>query len=368
MAISEWQMLFNKIKKNIGSPFGVIKEVFFYDYSPNNPNNSPKLKQFLEYKCHFIGFVETFIGPSESLFFVYENEPSKTFNLRNYLLVLATTYCNPTAICYCGNKQDTQNTDTKEIKLLSAKMRGFGEELNSINVELSNPNTFIQSLLKLGSFLHGKTIEFFDNPTNYPPVILAPWATPTIPMKATVEIEEHKKNTTFDQNYNSLHYRQSSARNIKIDEIANDLKSGKIVGTKIISDALLSANYCFMDDENLKDLKKLLSQDQINLSNIIVNTINQAENVNGINLTSAIIDKIEYHFRDNTFHFIFNVSDNFLGGKSKLTIEVPRMALENIKLPDMKEICVNQWYIDIFINILTYSINEGSYIIEGIKL
>ncbi len=58
-----------------------------------------------------------------------------------------------------------------------------------------------------------------------------------------------------------------------------DLKSGKIVGTKIISDALLSANYCFMDDENLKNLKKLLSQDQINLSNIIVSIINQAENV-----------------------------------------------------------------------------------------
>lgn len=125
-------------------------------------------------------------------------------------------------------------------------------------------------------------------------------------------------------------------------EIANDLESGKIVSKKIISNALLSANYCFMDDENLKDLKKLLSQDQINLSNVIVKLINQevnlTENVNGINLTSAIIDKIEYHFRDNTFHFIFNVSNNFLIGKSKLTIEVPRMALENIKLPNMKEI------------------------------
>ncbi len=43
-----------------------------------------------------------------------------------------------------------------------------------------------------------------------------------------------------------------------------------------------------MDDENLKDLKKLLSQDQIRLSNIIVSTINQAENANRINLTSAI--------------------------------------------------------------------------------
>ncbi len=187
-------------------------------------------------------------------------------------------------------------------------------------------------------------------------------------MKTTVEIEEHRKNTTFDQNYHPFHYRQSSAQNIKIDEIANDLKSGKIVGTKIISDALLSANYCFMDDENLKNLKKLLSQDQINLSNIIVSIINQAENVNGINLTSAIIDKIEYHFRDNTFYFIFNVSNNFLSGKSRLTIEVPRMALENIKLSDMKEICVNQWYINIFIDILRYSIYNGYYIIEGIKL
>ncbi|GAA8000295.1 hypothetical protein HpCS30_06790 [Helicobacter pylori] len=234
-----------------------------------------------------------------------------TFNLKNYLLVLAATHRNPTAICYCENKQDTQNTDTKEIKLLSAKSHNFGKELDSISVELSNPNTFIQSLLKLGSFLHGKTIKFLDNPINYPPVILAPWSTPTIPMKTTVEIEEHRKNTTFD------HYRQSSAQNIKINEIADDLKSG----------ALLSTNYCFIDDENLKDLKKLLLQDQINLSIIIVNSINQAENVNGINLTSAIIDKIEYHFRDNTFYFIFNVSNNFLGGKSRLTIEVPRIYL-----------------------------------------
>lgn len=155
--------------------------------------------------------------------------------------------------------------------------------------------------------MHGKTIESLNNPTSYPPINSV--VTPALALwEAMAEIEEHRKNTTPDQNYNSLHYRQSSAQNIKINEIANDLKSGKIVGKKIISDALLGANYCFMDDENLKDLKKLLSQDQIRLSNIIVSTINQAENVNRINLTSAIIDKIEYHFRDNTFHFIFNVS------------------------------------------------------------
>ncbi|GAA7532727.1 hypothetical protein MMM123_11840 [Helicobacter pylori] len=124
-----------------------------------------------------------------------------------------------------------------------------------------------------------------------------------------------------------------------------------------------------MDDKNLKDLKKLLSQDQINLSNAITMTINNANafEINEINLTSAIIDKIEYHFRDNTFHFIFDVSNNFLSGKSRLTIEVPRVELENIKLPDMKEIYVNQWYIDIFINTLIFSINEGFYILTGVR-
>ncbi|GAA9222967.1 hypothetical protein Taiwan902_10510 [Helicobacter pylori] len=345
---SEWmeemQILFDKI--NNGSPFGVIRLP------------SPQLRQFLNNKCHFIGFVEIVIGPIESLFFVYENEPSTTFNLKNYLLVLAK-YIYSGKICYCENKRDKNTHNMKNIKLLSTGRHDFGKDLDSIDVELSNPNTFVQSLLKLGSFLHGKTIESFDNPKNYPPITLPPLQTP-------VEIEEHRKNTTFDQNYNSLHYRQSSTQNIKINEIANDLESGKIVGKKIISDALLGVvSCCFMDDKNLKDLKKLLSQDQINLSNAITTAINNSF-INEINLTSAIIDKIEYHFRDNTFHFIFNVSNNFLSRKSRLTIEVPRVALENIKLPDMKEIYVNQWYINIFINTLIFSINKGSYILTGV--
>ncbi|GAA8029303.1 hypothetical protein HpMS70_16190 [Helicobacter pylori] len=240
---SEWmeemQILFDKI--NNGSPFGVIREVFSF---------SPQLRQFLNNKCHFIGFVEIVIGPIESLFFVYENEPSTTFNLKNFLLVLAE-YIYSGKICYCENKQDKNTHNMKNIKLLSTRRHDFGKDLDSIDVELSNPNTFVQSLLKLGSFLHGKTIESFDNPTNYPPITLPPLQTP-------VEIEEHKKNTTFDQNYNSLHYRQSSAQNIKINEIANDLESGKIVGKKIISDALLGVvSCCFMDDKNLKDLKNI---------------------------------------------------------------------------------------------------------------
>ncbi len=213
----ECQMFFDKI--NNGSPFRVItfigpilshfKNVMRSGYLSSEPTKQDRIKSFLV----------------------------QTFNLKNYLLVLAKMHCNPTAICYCGNKQDAQNTNTKEIKFLSAKSHDFGKEMDSISVELSNSNTFIQSLLKLGSFLHGKTIESLNNPTNYPPINLV--VTPALaPWKTTVEIEEHRKNITFD------HYRQSSAQNIKINEIANDLKSGKIVGTKIISGALLSANYC----------------------------------------------------------------------------------------------------------------------------
>nr|WP_231203401.1 hypothetical protein [Helicobacter pylori] len=178
-----------------------------------------------------------------------ENEPSTTFNLKNFLLVLAK-YIYSEKICYCENKQDKNTHNMKSIEFLNTGRHDFGKDLDSIDVELSNPNTFVQSLLKLGSFLHGKTIESFDNPKNYPPITLPP-------LQTTVEIEKHRKNTTFDQNYNSLYYRQSSAQNIKINEIANNAF------------------------------------------------------INEINLTSAIIDKIEYHFRDNTFHFIFDVSNNF---------------------------------------------------------
>ena len=59
-------------------------------------------------------------------------------------------------------------------------------------------------------------------------------------------------------------YKQSSAQNIKINEIAEDLKSGKIVGKKIINNALSYASkeytgsgYCFID---LKDLEAQLMQ------------------------------------------------------------------------------------------------------------
>ncbi len=62
-----------------------------------------------------------------------------------------------------------QNTDTKEIEFLSAKSHDFRKkELDSISVELSNPNTFIQSLfLKSGKIVGTKIIsDAFENLKN----------------------------------------------------------------------------------------------------------------------------------------------------------------------------------------------------------
>ncbi len=50
---------------------------------------------------------------------VFTNESDATFNLKNYLLVLAKMHCNPTAVCYCENKQDENTHNMKSIKLLS---------------------------------------------------------------------------------------------------------------------------------------------------------------------------------------------------------------------------------------------------------
>ncbi len=149
-------MFFDKI--NNGSPFGIIPL-------------SPQLIQFLDNKRYFIGFVKIDYF-NESLFFVYKAEPSATFNLKNYLLVLAQ-YCNPKAIGYCENKQDnTQNTDTKEIEFLSARRHDFGKKFRSTEkIGILNHDTCVKSLLKLGSLLRslldGKTIEFSYNPIKH---------------------------------------------------------------------------------------------------------------------------------------------------------------------------------------------------------
>lgn len=69
---------------------------------------------------------------------------------------------------------------------------------------------------------------------------------------------------------------------IKYMDILNEgLKSGKIIGKKIISNAFdLSVSYCFITLDGLKNL---------------------------VALDYALINDIKYNFLDNTFHFIFDI-------------------------------------------------------------
>ncbi len=409
----EWQMLFNKI--NNGSPFGVItfigpilshfENVMRSGYLSSEPTKQDQIRSFLINKREFIGFVEIIIGPSESLFFVYENEPSATFNLKNYLLVLAKIHCViQQAICYCENKQDAQNTDIKEIKFLRTRTHFFGKEFGSTKVKIgiSNPKTFWDSLLELRNEFYSFVLD--ENPiedykdfliknkkiindrisiTLYPHndcFVDNKYSSSDFRINSTFEkhmedIKSHYKRfrETFLLDYsetlpsetiNKLKarvieerdqqkeknetYKQSSAQNFKINEIAENLKSGKIVGEKIISNALSYASkeytgssYCFIDP---KDLETQLVQYKQDLLNDIIIEINQI--------------KIEYNLLDDAFYFIFDIDNSH-----QLIVNVPRKKLRDMRLPKMRT-RESHSYLKIQ-SILKSCVRKGFYIIQN---
>ncbi len=416
----EWQMLFDKI--NNGSPFGVItfnkliEPSSYFDeimnsYISSEPTNQDRIRSFLINKREFIGFVEIIIGPSESLFFVYENEPSTTFNLKNYLLVLAKIHCNPTAICYCENKQDTQNTDTKEIKFLRTRTHFFGKEFGSTKVKIgiSNPKTFWDFLLELRNEFYSfkdlikikKTINDRISMSLYPHnncFVYNKYSGNDFLINSTFEkhmesIKSHYKRfrETFLLDYsetlpsetiNKLKarvieerdqqkseknktYKQSSVQNIKINEIAKDLESGKIVGEKIINNALFYASkeytgssYCFIDPKDLEtQLLQKLSQNKADLSNRIIEALNQLsfQPSQPPIITYALIRRVRYNFNYNTFHFIFDIV-NFLDEKLEFIIEVPREALD---LENVDRLVENYSH-----GSLSTYVREGSFILD----
>ncbi|RVY72063.1 hypothetical protein ECC44_06160 [Helicobacter pylori] len=140
--------------------------------------------------------------------------------------------------------------------------------------------------------------------------------------------EECKVNPFFHS------WRVSSEQNRKVNKIAEDLKSGKIVGEKIIDNVFdINASYCFITPEDLKNLKeRLFIQQDIDITHVI----NQKK---GEAFDHILINDIKYNLLDNTFHFIFNVDNS-----SQLTIKVPRKDLENYELPNTKK--------DIFNNLI----------------
>ncbi len=101
------------------------------------------------------------------------------------------------------------------------------------------------------------------------------------------------------------------------------------------------ASYCF-----ISDLAAQLDNISPRVSKSIVTAIEQAE---GVRLTYALIDKITYNSLHNTLSFVFDIDNSLSDQKfEKLVIEVPKEALKNVKLPQIK-------------NVLTAQIFDGAY-------
>ncbi|GAA9026316.1 hypothetical protein Taitung203_06750 [Helicobacter pylori] len=99
--------------------------------------------------------------------------------------------------------------------------------------------------------------------------------------------------------------------------------------------------YCF-----ISDLAAQLNNISPRVSKSIVTAIEQTE---GVRLSYTLIDRVLYNSLHNTLSFVFDI-DNPLSDQDleELVVEVPKEALKNVKLPQIK-------------NALTAQIFEGTY-------
>ncbi|WP_208372663.1 hypothetical protein [Helicobacter pylori] len=349
----------------------------------DNMKRTRQLKGLLDSKRHFLGYIQvigywkdnledTLLPDKETSFFVFANEPSSTFDLASYLLLLARLF-NQVAICYCDNAK------TDKVELVSALPNDFGDVWAKFtDITFTIPLT--QSLTRL----HNKVYTFFDKQgkDNYG-VFFDELSTTKIKAMSIPKIADefyrhlenrvksfirarqyHGSPRTFDvddiEKYElqaikerenrkkvlNASFRQSYENALKLNKVVNAMRQGKKVSRTLIAKVLANtidtdAGYCF-----ISDLATQLDSISPRLSKSIVTAIEQAE---GVRLNYALIDKITYNSLHNILSFIFDI-DNPMSDEAlnELVIEVPREALKNVKLPQIK-------------NVLTSQIFDGAY-------
>ncbi|NHB16091.1 hypothetical protein EWZ74_01950 [Helicobacter pylori] len=355
-----------------------------YTYK-DNMERTKHLKAYLDSWGDLVGYIQVIgywkdnleddlIPDKETSFFVFQNEPSSTFSLKNHLLLLARLF-NQVAICYCDNAK------TGKVDLLLATQKDFGKvDMTFTGITFTIPLT--QSLTRL----HNKVYTFFDKQgkDNYG-IFFDELSTTKIKAmsipKIADEFYRHLENRvksfikatqyrgsprTFDvddiEKYElqaikerenrkkvlNASFRQSYENALKLNKVANAMRQGKKVSRTLIAKVLANtidtdAGYCFISPT---DLATQLDSISPRLSKSIVTAIEQAE---GVRLNYALIDKVTYNSLHNTLSFIFDI-DNPLNDQAfeRLVIEVPREALKNVKLPQIK-------------NVLTSQIFDGAY-------
>ncbi|WP_367688943.1 hypothetical protein [Helicobacter pylori] len=350
-----------------------------------NMARTQELKALLDSERNFLGYIQvigywkdnledTLLPDKETSFFVFVNEPSSTFSLKNHLLLLAQLF-NQMAICYCDNAK------TGKVDLLLATQKDFGKvDMTFTGITFTTPLT--QSITRL----HNKVYTFFDKQgkDNYG-VFFDELSTTKIKAMSIPKIADefyrhlenrvksfikarqcHGSPRTFDaddiEKYElqaikerenrkkvlNASFRQSYENALKLNKVVKAMRQGKKVSRTLIAKVLANtidtdAGYCFISPT---DLATQLNNISPRLSKSIVTAIEQAE---GVRLTYALIDKISYNSLHNILSFIFDI-DNPLSDQAfeELVIEVPREALKNVKLPQIK-------------NVLTSQIFDGTY-------
>ncbi len=264
--------------------------------------------------------------------FVFQNKPNVTlfdndendrpFNLKQYLLGLKEKLgFELMGIFYC------ENSNTHKIELI-----GNDSDFREVLLEFSEnipktPNEIPQFLTNFkNSKIPNEKISF-SPPKDYPSLYKVYgyfkrevrdtfdrylWhGYSKIPQEKRIAKIKEQVNEEIKINPPFCNYRVDSEQNRKINEIVEGLKSGKIIGKKIISNAFdLNASYCFITPDGLKNLKERLFIDIINVINqkkrVALNhaQIDDIQYKEGVALDYALINDIKHNLLDNTFHFI----------------------------------------------------------------
>ncbi|GAA7399986.1 hypothetical protein MM0348_00870 [Helicobacter pylori] len=360
----------------------------------DNIKRTQELKSLLDKKRHFLGYVQVtgywkentndaLLPDKEVSFFVFSHQPmSLSFDLASELLLLGRHF-NQEAICYCENAIVLQN-DRYQVELVSALPNDFGDVWATFDsITFSTPAELPNSLTKLRDQVYtffkkhpekdkyGVTFEelvvktkitAMKLPINFDERLgVADFVKSSIIARQNCsrtngyqqlffvdEIESWERDAVFRREklkcITSKSYRASYNHNIKVRKVVNAMLKGKKVSRTLIANTIdTDAGYCFISPT---DLATQLGNISPRLSKSIVTAIEQAE---GVRLTYALIDKITYNSLHNILSFIFDI-DNPLSDQAfeELVVEVPREALKNVKLPQIK-------------NVLTAQIFDGAY-------
>ncbi len=364
-----------------------------------NMKRTQQLKDLLNSERNFIGYIEVLgywkdnpkdniLPDKEVSFFVFQNEPSSTFDLKNHLLIWGKQF-RQAAICYGGQLMANKNK-TYRIDLISCRPDSFGKVWAKFTgIKFSVPSDLPQALTRINDSVYtflsryngglglnklalNKVVKT-ELKATYMPFDYSKLGVGTISDEIRSNIKALQKITRgyghpkeffldamIERQENAIKrieaqkcavsddYRQGMKRNILVSKIANAMRQGKKVSKTLIAKVLANtidtdAGYCFISPT---DLATQLNNISPRLSKSIVTATEQAE---GVRLTYALIDKITYNSLHNTLSFIFDI-DNPLSDQAfdELVIEVPREVLKNVKLPQIK-------------NVLTAQIFDGAY-------